>query len=59
MLTLINFLIIFFCFLILYQVFLAYFNLSIVEGMMDVVPTISPASTTLCGYMQWVNGTLP
>lgn len=44
MLTLINFLIIFFCFLILYQVFLAYFNLSIVEGMMDVVPTISPTA---------------
>lgn len=44
MLTLINFLIIFFCFLILYQVFLAYFKLSIVEGMMDVVPTISPTA---------------
>ena len=44
MLTFINFLIIFFCFLILYQVFLAYFNLSIVEGMMDVVPTISPTA---------------
>jgi len=44
MLTLINFLIIFFCFLILYQVFLAYFKVSIVEGMMDVVPTISPTA---------------
>ena len=45
MLTLINLLIIFFCFLILYQVFLAYFKVSIVEGMMDVVPTISPSFT--------------
>jgi len=44
MLTLINFLIIFFCFLIMYQIFLAYFKLSIVEGMMDVVPTISPTA---------------
>lgn len=44
MLTLINFLIIFFGFLIMYQVILAYFKLSIVEGMMDVVPTISPTA---------------
>jgi TolA-binding protein len=45
MLTLINFLIIFFSFLILYQIFLAYFKGSIVEGMMDVIPTISPTFT--------------
>jgi hypothetical protein len=45
MLTAINFLIIFFSFLILYQLFLAYFNGSIIEGMMDVVPTISPTFT--------------
>ena len=38
MLTAINFLIIFFSFLILYQLFLAYFNGSIIEGMIDVVP---------------------
>lgn len=43
MLTLINFLIIFFSFLILYQIFLANFKHVIVEGMMDVVPTISPS----------------
>jgi hypothetical protein len=49
MLTVVNLLIIFFIFLILYQIILAYFKESIieaklplVEGMMDVVPTISP-----------------
>jgi len=43
MLTLINFLIIFFSFLILYQIFLANFKNVVVEGMMDVIPTISPS----------------
>ena len=43
MLTIINFLIIFFSFLILYQIILAYFKGSTIEGMMDVVPTISPS----------------
>jgi hypothetical protein len=42
MLTTINFLIIFFSFLISYQIILAYFKSNIIEGMMDVVPTISP-----------------
>ena len=42
MLTVINFLIIFFSFIILYQLFLAYFKDKVIEGMMDVVPTISP-----------------
>jgi len=45
MLTLINFLIIFFSFLILYQIFLANFKDVVVEGMMDVIPTISPSFT--------------
>ena len=52
MLTIINLLIIFFIFLIIYQIILAYFKSSIieaklplVEGMMDVVPTISPSFT--------------
>jgi len=45
MLSLLNILIIFFILLILYQLFLAHFNNSIVEGMMDVVPTISPTSS--------------
>jgi hypothetical protein len=45
MLTLINFLIIFFSFLILYQIFLANFKDVVVEGMMDVIPTISPSYT--------------
>jgi len=45
MLTLINFLIIFFSFLILYQIFLANFKVVVVEGMMDVIPTISPSFT--------------
>jgi len=43
MLTAINFLIIFFILLISYQIFLAYFKRSVIEGMMDVVPTISPS----------------
>jgi len=42
MLTVINILIIFFILLVGYQIFLANFNSSIIEGMMDVVPTISP-----------------
>ena len=42
MLTTINFLIIFFSFLISYQIILAYFKSNVIEGMMDVVPTISP-----------------
>lgn len=45
MLSLLNILIIFFILLILYQLFLAHFNNSIIEGMMDVVPTISPTSS--------------
>ena len=52
MLTIINLLIIFFSFLIIYQINLAYFKSSIIvskqpliEGMMDVVPTISPTFT--------------
>lgn len=45
MLTLINFLIVFFSFLILYQIFLANYKPLILEGMMDVVPTISPTFT--------------
>ena len=45
MLTLINFLIVFFGFLILYQIFLANYKPLILEGMMDVVPTISPTFT--------------
>jgi hypothetical protein len=45
MLTIINFLILFFSFLILYQIFLAYFKEKVIEGMMDVVPTISPTFT--------------
>lgn len=51
MLTVIDLLIIFFIFLITYQVILAYFKSSIIkaklpliEGMMDVVPTISPTA---------------
>ena len=42
MLTNIKFLIIFFSFLISYQIILAYFKSKVIEGMMDVVPTISP-----------------
>jgi hypothetical protein len=42
MLTLLNILIIFFILLILYQLFLAHFKIDVIEGMMDVVPTISP-----------------
>jgi hypothetical protein len=42
MLTVINFLILFFILLITFQIILAYSKSSIVEGMMDVVPTISP-----------------
>ena len=45
MVTLIYFLIIFFLILIIYQIFLAYFKTSIIEGMMDVVPTIAPSFT--------------
>ena len=45
MLTVINLLIIFFILLIIYQIILAYSKSSIVEGMMDVVPTISPTFT--------------
>lgn len=41
MLTLVNLLIIFFSFLILYQIILDYFKDSIVEGMIDAEPTIS------------------
>ena len=44
MLTIINLLIIFFMFLIIYQIILAYFKSPIIEGMMDVVPTISPTA---------------
>ena len=43
MLTVINFLILFFIFLIAFQIILAYSKSSIIEGMMDVVPTISPS----------------
>jgi hypothetical protein len=42
MLTIINLLILFFILLIAYQFFLAYFKTSIVEGMLDVVPTFEP-----------------
>ena len=35
----------FFIFLILYQINLAYFKGKVIEGMMDVVPTISPTFT--------------
>lgn len=45
MLTLINFLILFFSFLIFYQIILANYKPLILEGMMDVVPTISPTFT--------------
>ena len=45
MLSLLNILIIFFILLIFYQLFLAHFNNSVIEGMMDVVPTISPTSS--------------
>lgn len=45
MLTLINLLIVFFSVLILYQIFLANYNPLILEGMTDVVPTISPTFT--------------
>ena len=45
MLTVIPLLIIFFIFLIVYQIILAYFKNSIIEGMLDVVPTISPSFT--------------
>ena len=45
MLSLLNILIIFFILLILYQLFLAHFNNNVIEGMMDVVPTISPTSS--------------
>ena len=43
MLTVIIFLILFFIFLIAFQIILAYSKSSIIEGMMDVVPTISPS----------------
>jgi hypothetical protein len=43
MLTIINFLILFFILLIAYQIFLLHFKSSIVEGMLDVVPTFAPA----------------
>lgn len=42
MLTIINLLILFFILLIAYQIFLACFKPSIVEGMLDVVPTFEP-----------------
>ena len=42
MLSVINFIILFFILLLTYQLILAYTKSSIVEGMMDVVPTISP-----------------
>jgi hypothetical protein len=45
MLTVINFLILFFILLITFQIILAYSKSSIIEGMMDVVPTISPSFT--------------
>ena len=45
MLTLLNILILFFIMLILYQLFLVHFQSNIIEGMMDVVPTISPTSS--------------
>jgi len=45
MLTVINLLLIFFIFLIAYQIILACFKKSLIEGMLDVVPTISPTFT--------------
>jgi hypothetical protein len=45
MLTVINFLILFFILLITFQIILAYSKSSVIEGMMDVVPTISPTFT--------------
>ena len=45
MMSIINILILFFILLIMYQLFLAYFKSSVIEGMMDVVPTIAPTIT--------------
>ena len=45
MLTVIIFLILFFILLITFQIILAYSKSSVIEGMMDVVPTISPTFT--------------
>ena len=45
MLTVINFLILFFILLITFQIILAYSKSSIIEGMLDVVPTIAPTFT--------------
>ena len=45
MLSVINFLILFFILLITFQIILAYSKSSVIEGMMDVVPTISPTFT--------------
>ena len=45
MISIINILILFFILLIMYQLFLAYFKSSVIEGMMDVVPTIAPTIT--------------
>lgn len=53
---LVNVLNIFFIFLILYQIFLAVFKNNIVEGMMDVIPTISP---TVSPNMSPTNEMLP
>lgn len=45
MLTLLNVVILFFIILIFYQLFLLHFQSNIIEGMMDVIPTISPTSS--------------
>ena len=42
MLIILIFLIIFFLFLIIYQITTSYFKTNITEGMLDVVPTIAP-----------------
>ena len=44
MLTILIFLIIFFLFLITYQITTSYFKTNITEGMLDVVPTTSPTN---------------
>jgi hypothetical protein len=56
MFILVNILNIFFIFLILYQIFLAFSKNNIVEGMMDVIPTISP---TVSPNMSPTNEMLP